>query len=150
MKRFLFALLMLCTLPLPAWAQTPDRKLGGCSTDGVVCVGPAASFSLVKLNLSDDTMTAGLIPGVGYGVTYWANEWYNVGASLFLEVVTGDGPSVVAPAFVASFAEYLRVGVGFQRTSGDGTETSTDTLFLFGLGVDLGATPGLGIVPAAP
>lgn len=142
------ALLVLAILALPmsAWPQPPDRKFGGCNDALTLCAGPAASFSVVELNLSDDTSRAGLIPGIGYGITFWPTEWYNAGAALFLEVVTGDGPNVLAPAFVLSFAEYLRIGVGFQWTSNAG-ESETDMLFLLGLGADFGPTPGLGLTP---
>ena len=143
--RVLITALALLLLPASARSQAPDRKFGGCNDALTLCAGPAASFSVVELNLSDDTSRAGLIPGIGYGVTFWPAEWYNAGASLFLEVVTGDGADVLAPAFVLSFAEYLRAGIGFRRTS-DGGNSETDTLFLLGLGADFGPTPGLGLV----
>ena len=129
--RVLITVLALLLLPASAWSQAPDRKFGGCNKALTLCAGPAASFSVVELNLSDDTSRAGLIPGIGYGVTFWPTEWYNAGAALFLEVVTGE-TDALAPAFVLSFAEYLRAGVGFRRTS-DGGNSETDTLFLLGL-----------------
>ena len=144
--KILLALLLLPTLAL---ADLPDRRFGGCTDDHEVCAGPAAALSVVSHSLETGETVAGLIPGVGYGVTAFADKWYNVGADLFLEVRTGEGPDVFAPAFLLSFAEYLRVGVAFERTSNAG-ESNTDTRLLLGIGADFGPTPGLGLVDDSP
>lgn len=133
----------------------PTRRFGGCSANGSFCAGPSASASLAVVNLSKDgdSVTSGFIPGAGYGMTFMADRWYNVGLALHITVVTGgDAPAVISPVLMFSFAEYLRVGLGFEITDGTAmTSRNTDTLLLFGLGIDFGATPssqGKGLVNA--
>jgi len=121
----------------------PDRKLGGCTNSGTICGGPSASASFVILDLSDGTSKGGFVPGAGYGVTFLANEWYNLGISAYASYVAGgNAPGVFTPILVASFAEYLRVGFGVERTSAQtGVPGKTDAIMVIGLGLDFGSTP---------
>ncbi|HVV53031.1 MAG TPA: hypothetical protein VHO06_25450 [Polyangia bacterium] len=127
-----------------AQSSPPDRTFGGCNSSGTICGGPSASASFVILDLTDGTSHGGFVPGAGYGVTFSANQWYNYGLALYASYVTGNGaPDIFTPLLVASFAEYLRIGVGLQRTSAEGNVPGkTDVIMTFGLGLDFGATPG--------
>jgi hypothetical protein len=132
---------------------TPDRKLGTCSAGGSICGGPSASASFVILDLSNGTSKGGFVPAAGYGVTFMANEWYNFGVSLYASYVAGaNGPAVFTPLLVGSFAEYLRIGIGLDRTSAQtNIPGKTDVIMVFGLGLDFGSTPssqGLGVTHA--
>ncbi len=122
----------------------PDRKFGGCTDDGSICGGPSASASFVILNLSDGSSKGGFVPGAGYGVTLAANQWYSVSFSLYASYVAGgSSPALFTPMLVGAFAEYLRIGVGLERTSSQmGVSGKTDVIMVIGLGLDFGATPG--------
>ena len=132
-------------------AAQPDRKFGGCNASGSICAGPSASASFVILDLSNGTSKGGFVPGAGYGVTFLANKWYNTGLSAYISYVTsGSGlPSVLTPTFVFSFAEYVRIGFGFERTSAQpatggspAIAAKTDAIMVLGFGLDFGSTPG--------
>jgi hypothetical protein len=127
-----------------AQSPAPDRTFGGCNSAGTICGGPSASASFVILDLTNGTSRGGFVPGAGYGVTFLANQWYNLGVSLYASYVTGNGsPDEFTPILVASFAEYLRIGIGLDRTSAEaGVSGKTDVIMTFGLGLDFGATPG--------
>jgi len=137
----------------------PDRRLGGCFSNGTICAGPSASASFVVLDLTSGTSKGGFVPGAGYGLTFFADKWYNVGTAMYLSYVTGnDIPSTLTPTLVLSFAEYVRIGFGFEHTDkqsvsegGAVTPSKTDLLLVLGLGIDIGATPaskGKGIAHA--
>lgn len=131
-------------------AAQPDRRFGGCNASGSICGGPSASASFVILDLTNGTSKGGFVPGAGYGVTFLANRWYNIGLSAYVSYVTsGNGlPAVLTPTLVFSFAEYVRIGFGFERTSaqlaaGDSPAmpAKTDAILVLGLGLDFGSTP---------
>ncbi len=129
----------------------PDRKFGGCNDSRSICAGPSASASFVILDLSDGTSKGGFVPGAGYGVTFFANQWYNTGLSVYVSYVTSGNsqPAVLTPTLVLSFAEYVRIGFGFERTSAmpasggsPATPSKTDAIMVLGFGLDFGSTPG--------
>lgn len=152
--RLVISLLVLSCLAGRAAADDsaqPDRKFGGCNDAGSICAGPSASASFVILDLSDGTSKGGFVPGAGYGVTFFANRWYNTGLSVYISYVTSGNslPSVLTPTLVLSFAEYVRIGFGFERTSAlpattgtPATPTKTDAIMVLGFGLDFGSTPG--------
>ena len=125
-----------------ALAQTPPSpQFGGCFAQGQVCLGPSASITLGELNLATSKFSGGIIPGVGYGVTYAQSEWYATGLALYFSFKAGqDGPNQAIPSLVLSFANYVRVGTGVAITETDGP-VQTQWLLLFGLGSDFGGSP---------
>ncbi|MGO9663643.1 MAG: hypothetical protein ACLP66_10075 [Polyangia bacterium] len=132
---------MVLLFAIPAHAQTPSPQFGGCFAQGQVCLGPSASITLGELNLATSKFSGGIIPGVGYGVTYAQNQWYATGAALYFSFKAGqDGPNQAIPSLVLSFANYVRVGTGVAITETSGP-VQTQWLLLFGLGSDFGGSP---------
>ena len=142
------AFLLVCAaillgLAVLAWSPPAkaDPQFGGCFAEGKVCLGPSASITLGELNLATSKFSGGIIPGVGYGVTYAQSEWYATGAALYFSFKAGqDGPNQAIPSLVLSFANYVRVGTGVAITETSGP-VQTQWLLLFGLGSDFGGSP---------
>lgn len=105
--------------PPPA---TPTR-FGGCSKHGNFCYGPAANLSLVLFNMRTGDFTLGVIPGVGYGITAFANQPYKVGVGFFgnFKSKSENSPSSGMASVVLSFAEYVRLGAAYEVIGGNGT-----------------------------
>ncbi len=119
----------------------PDRRFGGCSKSGFLCAGPSVSVALVAWDLKKEKFVSGFQPGLGYGIDFWANQWFKTGLSVnaALAVESGDIRAATLSG-VLSFAEYLRFGFGYEVIAArdDGTPSSRGRYLLFGLGADFG------------
>jgi hypothetical protein len=145
LKKIAASALLAITLvagPVRADESTPTRRFGGCSSGGFFCAGPSASISLVGWNFKQERFRLGLTPGFGYGVTFFANDWYQTGLAVYVSVLSQpDRPTVATPAVVLSFAEYVRLGLAVdvvERTAT--TPSGSEASFLFGFGFDFGRT----------
>ena len=123
--------------------DAPTRRFGDCINDGFFCFGPSATISVADYDLKAHRTKLGFIPGIGYGVNFFADKSYALGASIYL-AVSGDSasPTVITPSIIFSFAEYVRFGIGFTHV--DATDTVPSSMapqLFFGFGVDLGTTP---------
>lgn len=105
--------------PPPA---TPTR-FGGCNKPGTFCYGPAANLSLVLFNMKTKDFTLGVVPGIGYGATFFANQPYKVGVGFFgnFKGASANSPSSGMGSAVVSFAEYVRIGFAYEVIGGAGT-----------------------------
>lgn len=132
-------------LAIPARAQTPSPsparpslmqpKFGGCLASGQTCFGPSVSISLVSIDLKSGSVTTGVMPGVGYGAIFFADQWYRAGVAGYTSFRdTADGQRMVG-SLVFSFAEYLRLGVGRQFGP------SERFFGLLGIGSEFGSVP---------
>lgn len=111
--------------------ETP--RFGGCLKDGTTCFGPAVSLSLVQLDLKTGKVTTGVAPGVGYGIQWFSASWYKTEVSIFASFRdTADGQRLV-PSAVLGFAEYGRLGIGYQIGSKD------RPFLLLGIGANFGS-----------
>jgi hypothetical protein len=119
----------------------PDaQRFGGCFRGGSICLGPSVSLSLVAYDLGREQFVAGFDPGVGYGVTVWRNRWHSLGlaANAALSVREGEVDAATLSA-VVSFAEYLRMGYGYEIVGArDGVGSSRSQYLLLGVGADFG------------
>lgn len=136
--------LVLLVLTLGATAARAQSRLGGadrappfggCNAEGTVCAGPTAAVTLVGIDLRSGTIVTGIMPGAGYQVTFMADRWHSLGIGGYasLQSGAGDVPTVGLLSVVSSFAQYLRLGVGWQAIGG-----THRWLGLFGLGMDFG------------
>ena len=140
MRRFLASLALLAALSASPAARA-DRQFGGCSEEIHTCFGFSASLHLVEVNLSARKIGGGFVPGAGYGATFAPDKWYAAGLAAYLSTSVGGGkPSNVTPSLVASFANYLRVGVGLSVAE-QGSTWGTEWLLLLGVGSDFGGSP---------
>lgn len=105
--------------PPPATAT----RFGGCNKIGTFCYGPAANLSLVLFNMKTGDFTLGVVPGVGYGITAFANQPYKIGVGLFgnFKGNSANSPSSGMASAVVSFAEYVRIGAAYEVIGGHGT-----------------------------
>lgn len=127
----------LCLQAMPARAQgLPTRSLGGCAgRNNWFCAGPTLSVTLTQLSLKDLTPSGTFEPGLGYGITLFSDQWYTVGLGVAYSLTTPpQGPSTFAPSAVLSFAEYLRIGLMWSKTTGQPPERA----LLIGMGFELG------------
>lgn len=140
MKKIAAAIALFFVLLLFApHARAQDRQFGGCWKGGAWCAGPAVAISVGQLNLSTSKFSGGIIPGVGYGVTYGQGQWYASGAALYLAFQVGQGvPTTATPSLLFSFANYVRAGAGVSLSETSGP-VRADWLLLFGMGADVGA-----------
>lgn len=115
-----------------ARADEPARTFGGCNKVGTFCYGPTVSISVVGMDVKTGKFTAGVIPGAGYGVTFFADQPYQLGLGGYAAIQSGPDTTSGLFSGIVSFAQYLRVGVGWQVIGG-----SHSTLALLGLGADL-------------
>jgi len=126
-------LVLALVFALPARAQDSGPKFGGCMKSGETCFGPSVSITLVALDLKTGAVTTSVSPGLGYGVTFNAREWYTVGVAGYATFRdTAVGQRVVA-SVVFSFVEYVRIGAGAQVGPG------ARPFLLLGVGSDFGA-----------
>lgn len=117
----------------PARADAPvPSQYGGCNKAGTFCYGPALSLSLVGLDLRSGKFTAGIIPGAGYGMTFFADKPYQLGVGGYAAIQSGPETTSGMFSGIVSFAQYVRTGVGWQIVGG-----SHATLLMLGLGADL-------------
>jgi hypothetical protein len=106
-------------------------KYGTCWKGGEICVAPTASMFVGQVNLDSGDFTGGLIPGVGYGMTYKKNK-FECGAAIYLSSDLTDDPKVIQSSLVLSIMEYVRIGAGFISTEHIGT----NPIIQFGIGAD--------------
>jgi len=135
------ALLVAGTLALasPAWAEP---QFGGCFASGNLCAGPSAAITVGEYNFSTAKFAGGVIPGVGYGLTYKPESWYATGLSFYLQFVVGQGqPNQAVPALMLSFANYLRLGLALQITEQLTGPTKREPVLMFAIGSDFGGSP---------
>lgn len=122
-----------------AHAQSSDRQFGGCFSGGSVCLGPSASVTVGQYNVSTGKFAGGVIPGVGYGATVAADQWYQTGLAVYLSFKAGGAePNQAIPSLMLSFANYVRVGLGLALTEQSSGPAKKDWLVSFGLGSDFG------------
>ena len=136
-------ILLLGSLLFAGQAQAQaTRDFGGCIKDGAVCFGPSAAVTVGQYNLTTGKFLGGVIPGVGYGATFFADQWYQAGLSFQMAFTVGSAaPNSAVPGLMLSFADYVRVGAGLavtEQTSGGPTK---EWLLRFGFGKDFGG-PG--------
>lgn len=133
------AIIAIIGLVAPALARGQEGpKFGGCWNNGSSCAGPTVSVNVLEIKLKTGDVTTQFSPGVGYGITFRARDWYKYGFSgnfALKGTAAGQKPQV---SLLASFAEYLRVGL----TGLAGAGNFLDTLgLLVSFGTDVGATP---------
>ena len=125
----------------PAKAET-SPQFGGCFDSGKVCLGPSATISVGQFNLSTSKFQGGVIPGVGYGLTYAPDQWYATGLSLYASFLVGQGTAnTLTPSLMFSFANYVRIGAGLAMAEQASGPVSQQWLLQFGLGSDFGGSP---------
>lgn len=133
MKWFAPALLIVALLvPSVARGEDQTRTFGGCNTKTTFCYGPTTTVSVVGYSLKSGEFTLGLIPGAGYGVTFFADKTYQLGLGGYAAIQKANDTTVGMFSAIASFAQYLRFGWGWQITGHE-----RDNLLLLGLGADL-------------
>lgn len=115
-----------------ATAARAEPKYGGCIPNSSTCFAPSVSISLVSLSLDDFHLNTTVSPGVGYGVTFWTDQWFQTGISGYLSFRDTSTGQQLVPSLVLSFAEYMRMGVGYQI----GGEEKP--FLLIGMGTDFG------------
>lgn len=132
---FAFAARAQTPSPSPANPSLLQPKFGGCLASGQTCFGPSVSISLVSIDLKSGSVTTGVMPGVGYGAVFFADQWYRAGVAGYTSFRdTADGQRMVG-SLVFSFAEYLRLGVGRQFGP------SERFFGLLGIGSEFGSVP---------
>jgi hypothetical protein len=145
MKRLLFAFLLafVATYAIPgatqAHAQTP--QFGTCfGVDQKTCVGPAVAITVGEFNLNTSKFSGGIVPGVGYGVTY--SGPVALGAALYASFLVGQGqPNQLAPSLILSIANYIQIGAGPEIIEQPSGPAQVQWRLLFGLGTSFGGSP---------
>jgi hypothetical protein len=136
----ILALVFLAAMAAPARAEGP--QFGGCilaasPTECRLQAGPSVAVTVGKYE--SGKFSAGVLPGVGYGLTLYPERWYSLGLAGYGQLsVGGVSPSSGTLSILLSFAEYVRFGAGRTFLEGGGGSTAV----LFGLGVDFGGTTG--------
>jgi hypothetical protein len=123
-------------------AQAAERgpQFGGCiltvsPTECRLEAGPSVAVTVGKYE--SGKFSAGVLPGVGYGLTLYPQRWYSLGLAGYGQLsVGGAAPSSGTLSVLMSFAEYVRLGVGRTFLEGGGGSTA----LLFGLGLDFGGS----------
>ena len=143
------AVLIFCfflLLPSASHAQQATRDFGGCVRGDTICFGPSAAVTVGQFNLTTGKFLGGVIPGIGYGATFFADQWYQTGLSLQMAFTVGSAaPNSAVPGLMLSFADYVRVGGGLQITESPIGGPTKEWLIRFGFGKDFG---GLGPIAA--
>jgi len=122
-------------------ANAAESQFGGCFAGGALCAGPSAAVTVGEFNLSTQKFGGGLSPGLGYGLTWQPDRWYAVGLAGYLAFQVGGGqPNSATPAFMLSFANYLRLGIRYSIAEQD-AGTARQASVIFGLGSDFGGSP---------
>jgi hypothetical protein len=139
--RSLAAALSACAAVAVASPSLAGQQFGGCVERLHLCLGASAALHLLQWNLTTNRLSAGIVPGAGYGATWSPEEWYAAGLHLYLSSVVGGGrPANLTPSLVASFANYVRVGVG-ASIDVEGRPSKPEWILLFGLGSDFAGSP---------
>ena len=123
----------------PLHAQTP--QFGTCfGVDQKTCVGPAVSVTVGEFNLNTSKFAGGIVPGVGYGVTY--SGPVQLGAALYASFLVGQGqPNQLAPSLILSIANYIQIGAGPEIIEQPSGPAQIQWRLLFGLGTSFGVSP---------
>jgi hypothetical protein len=105
----------------------PDKAmkaslLGDTQLNDVLWLGPSVGIDMATRYSADNTWTAGVVPGVGYGLKWRPRGWTFSNNALALDLfvaagfVTGNGASAfdmrVEP--VLTFVDWISVGVGHR------------------------------------
>lgn len=115
----MLALAAALAFALPALSRAEEPKFGGCLSNKTTCFGPTVSINLLAISLKTGDVTTQFSPGIGYGVTFHALDWYRYGLSAnFALKGTADGQRAQV-SVVGSFAEYLRLGLTSVLGAGD-------------------------------
>jgi hypothetical protein len=137
--------LLTVLVAAPAQAQTPtpaDRPLGGCIAStalGQTCFGPAVAITVGRYNLTTGKFSGGVIPGIGYGATIAADQWYQTNLSMYLDFKAGGAePNQATPSIMVAFANYVRVGLGASFTEQSTGPAQIQWMLNFALGSDFG------------
>lgn len=139
--RYLMLAALLFAAPVFAEEPAPARRFGGCSASGFFCAGPSVSVAVVGFDLDTKRFSTGVEPGVGYGGTWFANRWYSVGASLHASIRSTSDGAVGRFSMIGSFAEFVRLGAGWEVVGATDTAPFHAAPMLFlGLGMDFGPT----------
>jgi hypothetical protein len=128
-------------------AQAEAQQFGGCFLQGRACAGPSATISVGVYNATTGKFSGGVVPGLGYGITYAPDQWYAAGLAAYFSFQVGQGqPNQAVPSLMLSFANYIRVGLGVriterQEPAPPDAPPGTQWLVFFGLGSDFGGSP---------
>jgi hypothetical protein len=141
MRKYLAPVLLLAlALMLPSAARADDTTPtnskfgGGCWKTqwfGEMCASPDISIAVVSFR--SDGPAAGVMPGAGYKVEAWTEQWYTVGVGGYINVQTGSAHNGMA-TFQLSFAQYIRAGMAHDLYAGPGNPWYP----VLGLGMDFG------------
>jgi hypothetical protein len=119
--------------------RAADRQFGGCIVQRKVAetaclleAGPSVAVTVGKY--SDGKFSAGLLPGIGYGLTLFPGEWYAVGLAGYGQLEVGGGQNTAALSGLLSFANYVRFGLGSTWTEQPTGPAFRSTAWLMGLG----------------
>lgn len=85
--------------------------------------------------------SAGLLPGLGYGLVLSPDRWYALGLAAYGQLSVGSPPNTGALSALVSFANFIRFGVGETWTEQASGPARSSTALLFGLGSDIGGSP---------
>jgi hypothetical protein len=140
LRAFAFAAVGACALfafSHKAYATPDQSQFGRCWGDW--CLGPAVALTLGEYNFYTKKFSGGIIPGVGYGVT-WDGP-INLQAAVYVSFLVGQGqPNQLAPSLILSIFNYIQVGAGPEVIEQPTGPTQTQWRILFGLGTNFGAT----------
>lgn len=163
-------LLLLCSLALLLGAtlahseewpeeagQSGDVKYGGCVVYAKVAhpcnpvlekcpcllqAGPSVAVTVAKYDSGH--FSAGIMPGIGYGLVLFPGRWYEAGLAGYGQLLVGGStPNAATVSGLFSFAHYVRFGLGQTFTEQSAVApgpAARATSYLFGLGSDLGAS----------
>jgi len=138
------AIVVALLAPGRAHAQT----FGGCLANKTTCFGPTVSVNVLAISLKDGTVQTSFAPGLGYGVTFSTDRWYQHGLSgNFALRGTAEGQKPLL-SLNGSFANYLHAGFAYQI--GGGGSFNENAFVLFSLGTNVDATPPPQVVAAKP
>ncbi|WP_394844966.1 hypothetical protein LZC95_48935 [Pendulispora brunnea] len=123
-----------------------DKVKAVADTEGAeaLWLGPSVGFDVVTYHSEESKLTAGIIPGVGYGIK-WKPSWYHLNksllaADLFIQgvLVAGDSDKGTKDVFnfdllpVVTILDWVGVGFGERFHVGPGA-TSPDLIISFGV-----------------
>jgi len=136
-RAFKFVLASILFFAAPAFAQD-GPKFGGCLKDKVTCFGPTVSVNVLAISIKTGEVTTQFSPGIGYGVTFHAADWYKYGlSSNFALRGTAEGQKAQL-SVVGSFAEYVRIGITSLLGAGN---LHDNAAVLLAFGSDFGSSP---------
>ena len=134
---------LLFASPVFAQASPVEPQYGGCFNNGTICLGPSVTITVGEFNFSTSKFAGGIIPGVGYGATFMANTWHTVGLDLYLSAILSQSvPNNVVPSLMLSFANYVRIGLGYSFTEQSSGPVLKQMLLLGGIGTNFGGSSG--------